>query len=344
MTLSLYRKYRPQTFSEVEGQEHIIRVLEGALKENALAHAYLFAGSRGTGKTTVARILARALGTSDVDLHEIDAASNRGIDDVRALRESVLALPFESEMSVYLVDEAHMLTKEAWNAFLKTLEEPPEHVVFILATTEKEKIPDTILSRCQTFEFKKPSRSLLAKTLMTVAKKEGRTLETPAADLIALLSEGSFRDAYGILQKALVASSEKTPLNRNAIEAVTGAPSEVLIMRFLEALAKGDQAQALSTLGEARSGSTDFSVFTLLFLDTLRTVLLMRVAPKEKEALKETLGEDEYRAFATCAEEKNALSASMLKTFLDAYPTVVRSPLGFLPLELAVLQVLEKGE
>ncbi len=149
----LYRKYRPQTFKDVIGQEHVVKVLEGAVKLGNISHAYIFSGSRGTGKTSVARILAREIGTSGNDLYEMDAASNRGIDDVREIRESVNTLPFESKYKIYIIDEVHMLTREAWNAFLKTLEEPPSHVIFIMATTELEKVPETVVSRCQTFAF-----------------------------------------------------------------------------------------------------------------------------------------------------------------------------------------------
>src|SRR3989304_4219041 len=169
----LYRKYRPQKFSDIIGQNHIVRVLEGAIKLGNISHAYLFSGPRGTGKTSVARILSREIGTSSNDLVEMDAASNRGIDDVREIRESVNTLPFESRYKVYIIDEVHMLTRDAWNAFLKTLEEPPRHVVFVLATTELEKVPETVISRCQTFSFKQPNQATLKDFALSVAEKEG---------------------------------------------------------------------------------------------------------------------------------------------------------------------------
>jgi DNA polymerase III, gamma/tau subunits len=154
--IALYRKHRPQSFKEVRNQDHIVSVLEGAIEKGEIPHALLFSGTRGTGKTTLARIFARELGVKDSDLYEIDAASNRGIDDIRELREAVHTVPYESPYKVYIIDEVHMLTKEAFNALLKTLEEPPSHVVFMLATTEEEKLLDTILSRCQVFHLREP--------------------------------------------------------------------------------------------------------------------------------------------------------------------------------------------
>jgi DNA polymerase-3 subunit gamma/tau len=201
--MSLYRKYRPQTFKEVVGEDHIIKVLSGAIQLGNISHAYLFSGSRGTGKTSVARIFSREIGTSANDLYELDAASSNGVDDIREINESVHTLPFESKYKVYIIDEAHMLSKSAWNAFLKTLEEPPAHVVFILATTEIEKVPETVISRCQSFVFKQPNQSVLKEFAQMISKKEGTTLEPDAAELVALLGDGSFRDTHGILEKII---------------------------------------------------------------------------------------------------------------------------------------------
>jgi len=206
---ALYRKYRPQTFSEVLDQDHIVTVLKGAIEKKQIPHALLFSGPRGTGKTTLARIFAREIGTAPVDLYELDAASNRGIDDIRELKEAVHTVPYESTYKVYIIDEVHMLTKDAFNALLKTLEEPPAHVVFILATTEEEKLLDTILSRCQVFRFRSPARAVLAKMVTDIAKQEGFTLDSDAADLIAVAADGSFRDALGVTQKVILASHDK---------------------------------------------------------------------------------------------------------------------------------------
>ena len=176
-SLALYRKYRPETFEEVIEQSHVVDVLKSSIETGKVSHAYLFVGGRGTGKTTVARIFAREIGASVNDVYEIDAASNRKVEEVRELLDGVRVLPFDSKYKVYIIDEVHMLSKESWGALLKTLEEPPKHVIFILATTELHKVPDTITSRCQVFNFKKPTEKTLKGVLENVAKKEGFELE-----------------------------------------------------------------------------------------------------------------------------------------------------------------------
>jgi DNA polymerase III subunit gamma/tau len=288
---ALYRTYRPGEFSEMVGQEHISKSLEEQVRACTVSHAYLFAGSRGLGKTSIARIFAKALGTTGSDLYEIDAASNNTVEDIRTLSENVYTLPFESKYKVYLLDEAHMLSKSAWNALLKTLEEPPPYVIFILATTELEKVPDTVLSRCQVFEFKKPTRALLRAHVTDVAKKEGFTLETAAADLVALLGDGSYRDALSVLQKVLSAASGDTASAENLItsmlvELVTGAPSQSHLLALLQAISEGNLAAALSILAGVSEKGTDFNTFLTLLLEELRTILLLRHAPELRRTQK----------------------------------------------------------
>ena len=271
----LYRKYRPQSFKDVLGQDHIVKVLDGALKLGNISHAYLFCGSRGTGKTSVARITAKEIGASENDIHEIDAASNRGIDDIRELRDAVRTLPFDSKYKVYIIDEVHMLTKEAFNALLKTLEEPPAHVVFILATTELEKVPETIISRCQTFIFKKPSEKILKTFVADIAEKEGYKMDIEAADLVAVLGDGSFRDTHGILQKIFSFTKEKK-ITAELISEVTGAPSVTLIHEFIEAIWKKEIEAGIKSVEKAVTQNIDMGVFLKLVLHRMRIVFLLR--------------------------------------------------------------------
>ena len=223
--LALYRKYRPQTFDQVVGQDHIVSLLKTSVAQGSISHAYLFCGGRGTGKTSVARILAKALDTNDEDVIEIDAASHRGIDDIRSLREAVMTMPFSSNYKVYIIDEAHMLTKEASNALLKTLEEPPAHVIFILATTDPEKLPITIVSRCQKIIFSSPDIPTLAKQLMFVAKEEGRVLSEEVAVLIAKHTGHSYRDGLGMLEQVLLLS-KKNEITPEVVATFFGTPDE----------------------------------------------------------------------------------------------------------------------
>ena len=276
--IALYRKYRPHNFGDVVGQDHIVKVLEGAIKLGNISHAYLFSGSRGIGKTSVARILAEEIGTSQNDLYEIDAASNRGIDDIRELRDGVSTLPFESKYKVYLIDEVHMLTKEAFNALLKTLEEPPAHAVFILATTELQKLPETVISRCQTFVFKKPGKQIIKEMILKVAKKEGSTLEPSSAELIALLADGAFRDALGILQK-VIGSNSQNKISREEVESVTGAPKNSLINDFISAIDAKDPGRGFKAVKSAADQGLDLSVFLKLSLEKIRGILLLRYSP-----------------------------------------------------------------
>ena len=337
--LVLARKYRPQIFSEVIGQGHITDLLAKSIQSSRIAHAYLFAGARGTGKTSVARILARTIGTKDADLYEIDAASNRGIDDVRALREGVTAPPFESPYKVYIVDEVHMLTKEAFNALLKTLEEPPAHVVFILATTELEKLPETIISRCQTFTFKRPTQKVIRDEETRIAKKEGFTLEPAAAELISLLAEGSYRDAHGILQKAMSASPDKK-ISEKEVEKVTGAPRSALINTLIGALERKDAAGALAAIGKAADQNTDIKVFARLLLSRLRFVLLLRNAPEMAESIAAEVSEEDF-AFLTkiAGASDSRINSALLLEFLSAYDLMGYSAIPELPLELAVIKL-----
>ncbi len=339
---TLYRKYRPQDFTEIVGQEHVISVLTGALGKGAVSHAYLFAGSRGTGKTSIARIFAKEAGTSDKDLYEIDAASNRGIDDVRELREGVTVLPFESQYKIYIIDEVHMLTKEAFNAFLKTLEEPPKHAVFILATTEIDKLPETIVSRCEVHIFRKPTVSMLKDMVSSVAKKEGYTLEQSSADLIATLAEGSFRDALGILQKIIIASSGKK-INVADVEEVTGSPRVELINTVIRSIDEKKLSSGLEAVSRASKQNTDMGIFLKLILRKLRTVLLLRYAAELGSVLQEEYSKEDFLYLKNIAGKKDSsINSKTLSRFLEAYEETRHSYVRELPLELALIDLIKE--
>ena len=339
---TLYRQYRPTNFGEVRGQDHVTSVLEKSIKNKKIAHAYLFSGGRGTGKTSVARILGQKLGVSDKDLYEIDAASNRGIEDIRALREGVYSSPFESPYKLYIIDEAHMLTTPAWNAFLKTLEEPPAHAIFVLATTERDKIPETIQSRCEAYTFKQPTREILSAVVAEVAKSEGFSLERSAAELIALLAEGSFRDALSILQKVLSVSTNKK-VEVAEVEAVSGAPRGEIVRALLGAIARRDASGALSALETTVRDNLDMRVLIKLLLHRMRVVLLLRYAPELAAELESELGEADMELARELAKLPH-VNSEMLRHMLDAYERTAYAAVSHLPLELAVDDICGQKE
>ena len=351
METVLYRKYRPKSFKEVLGQDHIVKILAESVKLGHIAHAYLFAGSRGTGKTSVARILAEAAGVSQNDIYEMDAASNRGIDEIRAIREGVFAAPFESKYKVYIVDEAHMLTKDAFNALLKTLEEPPAHVIFILATTEMEKLPETVVSRCQVFKFKKPSQIALKEMVTNVAKKEGFALEPAAVELIALLGDGSFRDALGVLQKVIGASADKK-ITEAEVAVAVGAPRAELINEMITALNENSASGGLEAVRRASEENIDMKIFLKLLLAKLRFILLIRHAPEMKGEIAEEVSEKDFVFLQKIADatpssnfgeasKKTGISATTILEFLKAEEFLGAAAAPTLPLELAIIKLCD---
>lgn len=318
---ALYRKYRPQKFSEVLGQDHVVKVLESSIDAEKVSHAYLFVGSRGTGKTSAARILASEIGVSANDLYEMDAASNRGIDDIKTLRDGVLALPFDSKYKVYIIDEAHMLSKDAWGALLKTLEEPPKHVIFILATTEFHKVPDTIISRCQVFTFKKPNEQIIKKMLAAVAKSEGKELEEDAAELLAILADGSFRDALGELQKILNFTKGKK-IKREEVEKISGAPKSELVDYFINAIADRDLDKGIAAVERAASENLDMKLYHKLIIERAREIVILRQGPLKSEMF----------------------NSRTLAALLEAYQNIDRAFIPQLPLELALVKILRQDK
>lgn len=342
MEIALYRKYRPQSFKEVKGQDHIVGVLENEAKTNKVSHAYLFSGSRGTGKTSVARIFAKSLGVNSEDVYEIDAASRRRIEEIREIRDAVYAFPYSSKYKVYILDEVHMLTSEAWNAFLKTLEEPPEHVIFMMATTEAHKLPDTVVSRCECFAFKKPTHQILVESVLRVAKEEKYEIEKKSASLIATLADGSFRDAFSILQKAMH-SSEDTKLSHEEIENVLGAPKESFVLEVLQGIAEQNTEKGIEAVRKASAENADMQVFLKMILRSLRFVLLLRFAEKEmKDLVIDETGEEEFEKLSVLAKTAKNINSKTLLSFLEASSRQVYASIPELPIELAIIDSCEQ--
>ena len=336
----LYRKYRPDTFADVWGQEAIVKNLKQAVATNAPLHAYLFSGTRGTGKTTLARIFARELGTAPVDLYEIDAASHNGVDDIRELRDAVSTLPVSSKYKVYILDEVHMLSKAAFNALLKTLEEPPAHVIFILATTELHKVPETIISRCHVARFTSPTEALLKDFVIDIAKKEGYTIETDGAELVALLGDGSFRDTHGALQQVLDASDKKK-ITVDMVEAVTGVPPYTMSETYIEALLSGNIDVSLTQLHNLSTTATSLALLFRRTINLLRLVLLARVSPTTFKAQKDV--SDMERDFAKRMIDSyaaNITSVTLLR-MLTWYEKHKAFPDETLALEMALVETKE---
>ena len=314
----LYRKWRPQTFSDVAGQPHITDTLMNEVRENRLAHAYLFTGSRGTGKTSCAKILSKAINClnpvngnpcneceickgidngSVLDVVEIDAASNRGIDDIRALREESAFTPAQAKFRVYIIDEVHMLTIEAFNALLKTLEEPPEHIVFILATTEVQKLPSTILSRCQRFDFRRISVDSIVARLKYVAEKEQVTIDDSAAMLIARIADGGMRDALSIFDRCLSISEN---VDTAVVSDAAGIMSKEYLFTLSYAFKAKDTSKALYIIDELHNSSCDTERLCTELTNHFRSLLIIKSVKRPEDILVGTNEElDELKKLST---------------------------------------------
>jgi DNA polymerase III, subunit gamma and tau len=314
---ALYRVWRPQRFADVVGQEHVTRTLQNALRDGRIAHAYLFAGPRGTGKTSTAKILAKAVNCeqgpapepcnrcaacegiaagSVVDVVEIDAASNRGVDEIRDIREHVKFAPTQVRYKVYIIDEVHMLTTEAFNALLKTLEEPPAHVLFILATTEPHKLPATVVSRCQRFTFRRIGLVDLVKQLRTICAENGVEADERALVRLARAADGGMRDALSLLDQVFSFCSSRITVED--VMAVTGGVDEEAAVRLLSLLIRGDVAGVVEGLDDLIAQGKDPERVTKELLELCRELLLIRVAPDMPEVRERVQGDETLAALA----------------------------------------------
>ncbi len=369
MSLVLYRKYRPQTFAEVIGQEHVIQTLTNAISQGLISHAYLFAGPRGTGKTTVARILAKAINCQSrksgefepcnqcsscseimegqsMDLIEIDAASHRGIDEVRELRDGIKFVPTKSKYKVFIIDESHMLTREAFNALLKTLEEPPSHAIFILATTEIHKMIPTIISRCQRFDFRKLTVSEIVKRLESISKKEGIKIERSVLELIALKSDGSIRDSESLLDQALTFAGKNGEIKMETIRDLLGLVETKLVAQFVDFLCQKKTFKAINFLNEISEKGSDLQEFSKSLINYLRQILILKIIESNSllNSTKQQLWgagwtkEELMKLQTQAAVLKESQIQKILNIFLEAQNKMRYSPIPQLPLELAIIE------
>lgn len=360
--VSLYRTWRPRTFADLVGQDSVVRTLTSAIESGKLAHAYLFSGPRGSGKTSAAKILARCINcvagptpnpdnTCDnclailagnaLDVLEIDAASNRGIDEIRTLREAVKFAPATMRMKVYIVDEAHMLTKEGANAFLRTLEEPPPHAVFILATTEPERLPVTILSRCQRYAFRRISVPVMIERMRAIATAENIPIDDEALAAIAYRAEGGLRDALTMLEQLAAFSSGETA-TAHILELALGSTGRQHARKLVDAILAGDAATALREIETASEAGTDFTVLTRALIASFRHLLVARIDPEL--IARELAPEDAQRVARQAVELSQASLTRALRVFGEAQSLARSGGNARLELETALLRFILVGE
>lgn len=354
----LYRKYRPKVFADVYGQEHVTSTLKNEIKENRIAHAYLFTGSRGTGKTTCAKILAKAVNCENsvdgepcnecevckgldsgtiYDVVEIDAASNNGVDNIRDLREEANYTPSRGKYRVYIIDEVHMLSTGAFNALLKTLEEPPAHVIFILATTEVHKLPATILSRCQRFDFKRIQPETMSVRLKQVAKLEGMELDDDAAILIARIADGALRDGLSILDQCAGRSKK---IDSALVSEVAGLAGREALYKLTDCICNQNSSSAMTVISELYQNSYDMERLCVEMINHLRNLLIVKTVKDSRGLIICT--DDEYNSIISSAENftlENVIFA--LDLFQDALTKIKTGANARVELEMAFVKLCE---
>ena len=368
MSQTLYRKYRPKNFSEIIGQAHIVRTLSNAIKHNRISHAYLFTGSRGTGKTTFARIFAKTINCEVIDkisadekinscencqscktiqngqtldIIEIDAASNTGVDNIRELKETIGLPPTQLKYKVYIIDEVHMLSTGAFNALLKTLEEPPAHVIFILATTEIHKVPETIISRCQRFDFPRLPMPDIIEKLTLIAEKEKITIEKEALEMIALSAEGGFRDAESLLGQ--IFSMEDKNITAKEVEEILGTADKSFVIDIAEDIATKNTTDAIKKINELIAKGYDLQIFTKALINHFRQLMLLKVDENFKDFFTREMTQEKIKALqdqTTKIELPEIISA--INLFLEAQNKIYSFLLPQLALEIAIIKATRK--
>lgn len=362
MSETLYRKYRPKNFSEIIGQAHIVRTLSNSIKNNHIGHAYLFTGSRGTGKTSIARILAKTINCENLkdsiscekcpsckiitekkslDIIEIDAASNTGVDNIRELRETVALSNASLKFKVYIIDEVHMLSTGAFNALLKTLEEPPTHVVFILATTEIHKVPQTIISRCQRFDFVRLPIGNIIEKLNLIAKSEKVKIEKEALEMIAISAEGGMRDAESLLGQII--SLEDKNITVKEVEEILGTADKKTAEEMAEMIVKKNSSGAIAKINELLENGYDLEIFNKSLVNYLRQMMIVKIDPSLKKYFStEMTSERLEKMVKLCETAELPQIISAINLFMEAQSKISSFILPQLPLEIAVIKATHK--
>ena len=358
MSESLYRKYRPKNFSEVIGQQHIVRTLFNAVKNEHIAHAYLFTGPRGTGKTSLARILAKTINCEKLDkgvpcekckacelidqgktldIIEIDAASNTGVDNIRELRETVALPPTFLKYKVYIIDEVHMLSTGAFNALLKTLEEPPAHVIFILATTEIHKVPETILSRVQRFDFSRLPIQNIVEKLSLIAKAEKVKIDKESLEMIAIAAEGGMRDAESLLGQII--SLEDKNITAKDVEEILGTTDRKIFSAVAKLIVENDTTAAIEKINELMSDGYDLQVFGKSLINYFRQLMLIKINEKLSDYFTFEMTKEQMKEMKELAGKTELVKIiTTINLLLDAQGKIASSVLPQLPLEIAIIK------